>query len=515
MDQIKKIQIHVYTLLILTFATLVYSLKVYTNGFFTYALDDTYIHLSMAKNLATKFILSVDGYHYANASSSPLYTIILAFFYVLPDKLFYYIPFLLNILSQILILIVVKKIIEEIFLYKIHHLQMILLFLLTPFIPLSFGGMEHSLQILLILLLLYNFLLLLEDTKNQKIKITMVILAPFVAFVRYENLALIFMISFVIALFKKDYIFSIILFISSFFFVFLFGLWSLHFGLGFFPSSIMAKSIVGDQLNLISLISKVFYNLTEKLKLGIYIDVLIIINLLILLKSKNNRLFYLSLIFILTTLIHASFSRMGVHYFYRYDAYLVLLGIINIYIFLNDVTPKKWQKAIIYSVLIIFHIPHLFSPIISALATKNIYEQQIQMAQFLKKYKNHANIAANDIGAITYFTEIKLLDLAGLGNYEVLKLIKIGNFNNETAQKLLLDYNVELIIVYEDWFKNISFENDYYKKMGEWKIKKNVVCGGDTVSFYSRKDAFNLNLELFKHYSEKELPKDVVYKIIE
>lgn len=384
MDQIKKIQIPVYTLLILTFATLVYSLKVYTNVFFTYALDDTYIHLSMAKNLATKFILSVDGYHYANASSSPLYTIILAFFYVLPDKLFYYIPFVLNILSQILILIVVKKIIEEIFLYKIHHLQMILLFLLTPFIPLSFGGMEHSLQILLILLLLYNFLLLLEDTKNQKIKITMVILAPFVAFVRYENFALIFMISFVIALFKKDYIFSIILFISSFFFVFLFGLWSLHFGLGFFPSSIMAKSIVGDQLNLISLISKVFYNLTEKLKLGIYIDVLIIINLLILLKSKNNRLFYLSLIFILTTLIHASFSRMGVHYFYRYDAYLVLLGIINIYIFLNDVTPKKWQKAIIYSVLIIFHIPHLFSPIISALATKNIYEQQIQMAQFLK-----------------------------------------------------------------------------------------------------------------------------------
>jgi hypothetical protein len=157
----------------------------------------------------------------------------------------------------------------------------------------------------------------------------------------------------------------------------------------------------------------------------------------------------------------------------------------------------------------------LFSPIISALATKNIYEQQIQMAQFLKKYKNHANIAANDIGAITYFTEIKLLDLAGLGNYEVLKLIKTGNFNNETAQKLLLDYNVELIIVYEHWFKNISFENDYYKKMGEWKIKKNVVCGGDTVSFYSRKDMFNLNLELFKHYSEKELPKDVVYKIIE
>jgi hypothetical protein len=137
------------------------------------------------------------------------------------------------------------------------------------------------------------------------------------------------------------------------------------------------------------------------------------------------------------------------------------------------------------------------------------------MAQFLKKYKNHANIAANYIGAITYFTEIKLLDLAGLGNYEVLKLIKIGNFNNETAQKLLLDYNVELIIVYEDWFKSISFENDYYKKMGEWKIKKNVVCGGDTVSFYSRKDVFNLNLELFKHYSEKVLPKDVVYKIIE
>ena len=45
------------------------------------------------------------------------------------------------------------------------------------------------------------------------------------------------------------------------------------------------------------------------------------------------------------------------------------------------------------------------------------------MEQFLKKYKNHANIAANDIGAITYFTEIKLGNCLFNSTYAIINSI--------------------------------------------------------------------------------------------
>ncbi len=57
-------------------------------------------------------------------------------------------------------------------------------------------------------------------------------------------------------------------------------------------------------------------------------------------------------------------------------------------------------------------------------ASKNIYDQQIQLADFLHKYYRNAKVVANDIGAITYFNNIHLLDTYGLGSIEVAKLRK-------------------------------------------------------------------------------------------
>ena len=124
------------------------------------------------------------------------------------------------------------------------------------------------------------------------------------------------------------------------------------------------------------------------------------------------------------------------------------------------------------------------------------------MAKFLNMYNNNSIIAANDIGAITYFTNIRLLDLAGLGSYEIIELKKNHNFTNKVITELIRRRNVELIIVYESWFKDIHFDNEDYRKIGMWRIKNNVVCGGDTVSFYSRNDLAVVNSEKLNNYSK-------------
>ncbi|KFF75154.1 hypothetical protein HX13_08015 [Chryseobacterium sp. P1-3] len=41
------------------------------------------------------------------------------------------------------------------------------------------------------------------------------------------------------------------------------------------------------------------------------------------------------------------------------------------------------------------------------------------LQDFLKKYYNNSKVVANDIGAISYFTDIHLLDFMGLGSNEI------------------------------------------------------------------------------------------------
>ncbi|MFN3781348.1 MAG: hypothetical protein ACK4SO_04150, partial [Candidatus Kapaibacteriota bacterium] len=130
---------------------------------------------------------------------------------------------------------------------------------------------------------------------------------------------------------------------------------------------------------------------------------------------------------------------------------------------------------------------------------------------FLKDNCNNCSVAANDIGAITYFTNIKLLDLIGLANDEVLQLRKKRQLNNEKINVLLAKLKVEFIIIYEHWFEGMEFEN--FTKIGEWKIQKNVVCGGETVSFFSRNDVLEKNIKKFKNYTNSKLPETVIFRI--
>ena len=150
-------------------------------------------------------------------------------------------------------------------------------------------------------------------------------------------------------------------------------------------------------------------------------------------------------------------------------------------------------------------------------ASKNIFDQQIQLADFLHQYYRNSKVIANDIGAITYFNNIYLLDTYGLGSIEVAKLRKNdhGKFtDNKELQKYIYDtaknQNFELALVFDEWVKM----PDYFTKVGTLTIRDNYMSGGTTVSFYSvKKEDTGL---LRKHLAEfaKKVPKDVIVKTV-
>ncbi len=65
-------------LLWLAIAALLAASLAATGGRVVYALDDPYIHMAMAKNLAQHRVLGVSRYEFTSTTSSPLWTLLLA-----------------------------------------------------------------------------------------------------------------------------------------------------------------------------------------------------------------------------------------------------------------------------------------------------------------------------------------------------------------------------------------------------------------------------------------------------
>lgn len=152
------------------------------------------------------------------------------------------------------------------------------------------------------------------------------------------------------------------------------------------------------------------------------------------------------------------------------------------------------------------------------------------MGLFLKKYYEGKVVVANDIGAINYLADIRLVDLVGLATKEpadrrvkqYLSEIKEKMFTppqkkpmmglRKFHEKLADKYGPDIAIIYDSWFKD-GIPRGWIRK-GKWKIRGNVICGEDAVSFYA------INSEerdyLWKSLAEfsSELPKDVIQRYL-
>lgn len=227
-------------------------------------------------------------------------------------------------------------------------------------------------------------------------------------------------------------------------------------------------------------------------------------------------------IFISIALLHLLFANMG--WFYRYEAYLVSMGI-----FINSIVLYQFfqryrinfsiNKTLRYLILITLLFSLIIIPLApkgcysfseTSLATHNIYEQQYQTGLFINEFYSNESIVLNDIGAVNYLTDIKCIDIYGLGNKDVVKALKNGSYNAEMVSRLTEKNNVKLIVIYENWFKNLPSK---WIKVCDWKIKNNIVCGNDMVSFYviGPREKNNL-IENLRKFSSK-LPKDIEIKI--
>lgn len=338
--------------------------------------------------------------------------------------------------------------------------------LFTPLLPLVFTALEHTVHALLTILVVYLSAKILSGNSSSVLgKIGLLILASAAVMSRYEALFIIFVTG-LLFIARKKWKYSILLFLSGITPLAIFGLISLKQGWYFFPNSVLLKGRLPDY----SSFSGFLNWFIEPWKLALknpHIILLLLCSLILLLYLLHKyHTFWkseiiMNTVFIAAVLMHVQFARLG--FFFRYEAYLMVLGIFIITIsapkfpFKTQVLIAKKERTklksryveiCLFSFIIISAFTVRGSIAITQIpkACKNIYEQQFQMGLFLKKYYPGESIAANDIGAINYLADIKCLDLWGLSSMEVAKAKRQGNFDTQFIQHIVRKNKVRIAV---------------------------------------------------------------------
>jgi hypothetical protein len=494
------------------------SLKM-NNATFIYPLDDTYIHMTIARNLALHGNWGMNPEVFASASSSILYTLLLASAFLIGgvNEL---VPLGLNLSAALLVIW---------YFYRIAQLRgvtpryfaFILVLLLggVSMIPLSISGMEHTWQILIGVLFLYESARYI-DSANRRLSWSLLFFAALATMIRYESIFLVGIVAFFMCV-RRQRLQAALLIVAGFLPILLFGMYSLSQGGYFLPNSLLLKghtpvmSPGGLFLFGVGWMIKLVHE-PHLLMLFIVLCFLSVVSFLRpgdKWKLENIVIWILVLLFI----AHLTFAQTG--WFYRYEAYLLAFSFFAFMLLEKQIGPilKVWSARYLSmrlkTVLLILAIPLLVRGLYTMrntpFAMNNIYSQQYQMASFVHKFHPSVRVVANDIGAISYYNDLYLLDLFGLASRQVLDLKRSGNFNKSEIAALASGEKMRLALVY-DYPEIIP---DTWIKIGEWTIKHNVVCANSTVAAYlvdDRKDSRRI-IDAFNAYA-RTLPEGVRYK---
>ena len=487
-----------------------------TEGHLVYALDDAYIHMAMAKNLAQHGIYGVTEYEFSSSSSSPLWTLFLTFG-TLIFGVHEIIPFLLNFLLGLAFLIVLHTLLRRADVNPVTIAFVLLAIIYaTPMPAMVFSGMEHLFHILLTIIYLWIFACIITAERNFPLSAECVLFFTFAAamvLIRYESYALL-VITGILFLLRRRWKMAAGLCFAGVLPLVTYQVISVAHGWSWLPNSVLIRTGISNagagsdsehSVILSSSLSHVYgvlSNFSSNLDAGLHLVALIVLSGTLLLISMNRTSSYWTLrkvmvtVFILAAFAHLMFGHIG--HFFRYEAYLIATGLFVSACIIPEVTPLsmskltgKSKRTLLILVSVLALIPLTIrskdSLELTPVACRNIFEQQYQMGMFLQRYYPDASVAVNDIGAVSYLTHIHLLDLVGLASIEVLRLKHVGDYNTEYIQQLCQKHGVRIAIAYDSWLERIAIrENSLpWTKVGEWMISDNVVCSDDVVSFYA------------------------------
>jgi hypothetical protein len=143
-------------------------------------------------------------------------------------------------------------------------------------------------------------------------------------------------------------------------------------------------------------------------------------------------------------------------------------------------------------------------------ACMDMYDQEYQLARFVRRYYNKWPLAINQPGAISYYSEGKKLDFSGTADPEVMRSKRLHEWSATLADSLVRREDIILAILYDQWFSPGLLPR--WTKIASWEIPNNLMAKEDSVSFYTidQRDVDKLRRNL--HEYQQHLPPKIIVR---
>lgn len=518
-----------------------------TTGTFSFPLDDTYIGMALAKNLALHGVMGISPTRFASATSCPGFLLLLAGAYRLLGPSVWC-PLALSLGFGLLALFMAQRLLAGTH-WGIQLVALGAVIWFTPLHIIGLLGMEHTLHLSLVLAFLHLSTKALADRKSPSWGL--MLLASAMVSVRYESLFVI-AAACMLYLLQRQIKEAILLGAAGALPLAAYAIVSVAHHSNWLPQSVALKGLSGKAAihSPLVLIPQFSYCLGHAPYLGVFLAIVIV---LITLPSvrRDRRTFSMLAMVLGSIILHLAMADVG--WVYRYEAYLVASAIVAIAFAASHVkvSRNEWgSTALLVGIGLTFlglvlsivnwasvhEIHKIYVPAVSALAvvwlalrvkvwrgkwavalllifgsvgtyflssraleanhtlplrSMAIYYQQIQMARFLERFEDGATVAANDVGAINYYANIDCLDLAGLGDQDVFELKKRNAYSTAALAKLAADRKVKIALVYDTWFSTSppSFGGPplpaSWIPVAYWRTPYAEFLGNSVVSFYA------------------------------
>ncbi|RPI19644.1 MAG: hypothetical protein EHM58_01185 [Ignavibacteriae bacterium] len=493
---------YLYIFAVFFAVTIIYLLTEYiiTGYQFGMPLDDSWIHFRFAENFALGHFYEFNIGDPTPGTTSPLWVVILSVPFLISRSLILPYACAVTLLFFFLTCIEVYRLALKLGFNKNYALLAGLLTVLNGrLIWSSLSGMEITLFCWLILVVLRIHL---DEIDRKKIRVITGILLGIAALVRPETylFGLLYYFSTLIILRKnlKENVFSIVF--SFILFIIILSPYPVFSYL--LTGKPLPNTFQGQQGALRFLPDINFMNATWRLfvKDNFIVFILWLLGSYLFIKSvfkkqiaSNWLLIYLWIILlpVISAFLTPNWRHHG-RYLIPVIPFINLAAISILQKLLSHsehsrLTFFKYKKAIISFIIFFSFIGMGLYGYLLGMNVDNINDQQVNIANWINRnLPEEKIIALNDIGAITFLTGKKIIDMEGLVTPEMLKFRRLRLEDQDpNVMRFLQKNNVNYLIIYPEWYSYLMmYYSPALEKIYSAKLDNNTICGGDEMFIF-------------------------------
>jgi hypothetical protein len=449
---------------------------------FVYALDDPYITMAMSKSLALHGIWGITRYAFSSSSSSPLFTLLLAAAFRLTGVH----EGTALVLSLSFGAIGIWQVDRLLSVYAREATRLFVLLaavVLAPLFAIGIIGMEHTLHFALTIAFL-------RSIQERRLKFpALALVTALMVGARYEGLFAAAAAVMLLARWRAWRSAAAVI-IGSAAPVVLYGLFAVAHGSYFLPNSVALK---GNSFQSGSVLVPIIVRCIHARHLMVIAGALIAAS--VGLRRREPALSSLAGVVAFMTTAHIMFASCGAAF--RYETYIAGAGVTVIGAALSyreRFSRNSWFTFAGFAVATCCLLSVRAYQACTRLPGYSgaIYSQQLQSARFLRTYFPNASVAANDIGAISYFTNIHCTDLVGLADSPIFYAKHGGHYTTAFIRQETEANHVQIALVYDIWFTGDQWGfwlgprlPSEWKRVARLSVPHSEVLGGDVVSIYA------------------------------